>query len=98
MKKVGGAQQVVPIGAEEEAAASAKFGVKSLGSPNNMIRKTSAYGNEAPWSRAKTGKKLHFADEKGCLLHHVTYSDKTHYSRVSVDEAATGRGGCCIIS
>ena len=62
-----------------------------------MLRANSAYGPEPPWSRPKTGKRISFADENGQELHHVKYSNDTHYTR-NADGFVGGKGGCCTIS
>lgn len=72
----------------------------SMAHRNSMMRRTTAYGNQPPWARPKTGRRLTFADETGESLYEVTYSEQTHYSRdadPSAEETA-GKGGCCIVS
>ena len=64
---------------------------------SSMIRRHSAYGNQPPWSRPKTGKRLTFADEDGDALYQVTYAQNTHYSRESGAIVSPSVRGCCVL-
>ena len=65
---------------------------------DTMIRRHSAYGNQPPWSRPKTGRRLTFADEEGEALYEVTYENNTHYSRDTSTKIRASNSGCCVIS
>lgn len=51
-----------------------------------------------PWTQAKTGRRLTFADESGEVLAEINYSNRTHYSKQPAPGGAAGTPrGCCVI-
>lgn len=68
-----------------------------------LIRMNTAYQNEPPWSRPRTGHQITFADATGDPLYQVTYLDNTFYNRLPEnDDTPLGEcvtpTGCCVIS
>ncbi|GLE05506.1 hypothetical protein PINS_up014529 [Pythium insidiosum] len=59
----------------------------------------STQSQQQPWNRAKSGRRLVFADESGGVLAEISYSNRTHYSKQSGSGQLPGGGrGCCVIS
>jgi hypothetical protein len=65
---------------------------------DSSLKSTSAYNNEGPHTKQKTGRKLTFADENGGDLVEINYSSRTHYSKTTATSASIVVGkDCCII-
>ncbi|KAJ0405432.1 hypothetical protein P43SY_005051 [Pythium insidiosum] len=53
---------------------------------------------QQPWNRAKSGRRLVFADENGGVLAEISYSNRTHYSKQAGSGPLPGGGRGSVVA